>query len=394
MGAQKLATIAVHAADYNSIAPAIPTVPPLHVASAFVFEDYADLDRVFDDPREGYAYARFGNPTVRSLETMMAALEGAEASIAYPSGMAAVDGAFALYAIPGSHVLVSRDVYGATLSLMRHQYGQIGVTLHTVDATDLDDVRTQAEAVKPTLIHAEVISNPLMKVSDIAALAEIAHANGAALSVDNTFGTPMLTRPLAQGADIVLHSTTKFIGGHGDVLGGIVSGSLDLITKMRDRARINGSVPGPFDAWLTVRGIHTLHLRMKAHSANALAVAKWLQADDRIDAVHYPGLEPEHLASQFLSDDRGGLLSFEIKGATLESCGRYLEAVKLMKPATTLGDVSTVTLHPARSSHRGFTVAERAEWGIRDNLLRLSVGIEDVDDIIADLDQAISAAIV
>ncbi|MCA9833600.1 MAG: aminotransferase class I/II-fold pyridoxal phosphate-dependent enzyme [Thermomicrobiales bacterium] len=394
MGAQKLATIAVHAADYGSIAPAIPTVPPLHVATAFTFEDYADLDKVFDDPREGYAYARFGNPTVRSLEAMMAALEGAEASIAYPSGMAAVDGVFALYGTPGSHVLISRDVYGATLSLMRQQYAQIGVTLHTVDATDLDDVRAQAEAYKPTLIHAEVISNPLMKVSDIAALAEIAHANGAALSVDNTFGTPILTQPLAHGADVVLHSTTKFIGGHGDVLGGVVSGSLDVITKMRDRARTNGSVPGPFDAWLTVRGIHTLHLRMKAHSANALAVAKWLQADDRIDAVHYPGLEPEHLASQFLSDDRGGLLSFEIRGATLESCGRYLEAVSLLKPATTLGDVSSVTLHPARSSHRGFTVAERADWGIRDNLVRISVGIEDVDDIIADLDQAISAAIV
>ncbi|MCO5225445.1 MAG: aminotransferase class I/II-fold pyridoxal phosphate-dependent enzyme [Thermomicrobiales bacterium] len=390
---QKLATIAVHAADYDSIAPAIPTVPPIHFASSFVFEDYADLDRVFDDPREGYAYARFGNPTVRSLETVMARLEGAEASIAYPSGMAAVDGVFGVFAQPGSHVIISRDVYGATLGLMRQQYCKLGVTLHEVDATDLDQVREVAAKYKPSLIHAEVITNPLMKISDIAALAEIAHANGAVLSIDNTFGTPMLIRPIELGADIVLHSTTKFIGGHGDVMGGIVSGNLDHITAMRDRARINGSVPGPMDAWLTVRGIHTLHLRMKAHSANALVVARWLESDDRIDVINYPGLQPDHLADQFLSADRGGLLSFEIKGATLESCGRYLEAVKLLKPATTLGDVSSVTLHPARASHRGFTPEERAAWGIRDNLLRVSVGIEDVDDIIADLDQAISAAI-
>lgn len=389
----QLATIAVHAADYDSIAPAIPTVPPIHLASSFVFEDYGDLDRVFDDPREGYAYARFGNPTVRSLETMMAKLEAAEACIAYPSGMAAVDGVFGAFLEPGSSAVISRDVYGATLALLRQQYSKIGVMLHEVDATDLEEVRTIAEQVQPRLIHAEVISNPLMKVSDIASLADIAHGVGAVLSIDNTFGTPMLTQPIVHGADVVLHSTTKFIGGHGDVMGGVVSGSLAHITLMRDRARINGSVPGPLDAWLTVRGIHTLHLRMKAHSANALAVAKWLQSDPRIDEVNYPGLNLTELADQFIGDDRGGLVSFEIKGATLESCGRYLEAVKLMKPATTLGDVSTVTLHPARSSHRGFTPEERAQCGIRDNLLRISVGIEAVEDIIADLDQAISAAV-
>lgn len=394
MGIQKLATIAVHAANYDSIDPAIPTVPPIHLASAFTFADYADLDHAFDDPRESYVYGRFGNPTVRSLETMMAALEGAEAAIAYPSGMAAVDGVFGLYARPGAHVLISRDVYGATLTLLRQYYAPLGVILHEVDVTDLDEVRTLANAVEPTLIHAEVISNPLMKVSDIASLAQIAHETGAALSIDNTFGTPALVRPLDSGADVVLHSTTKFIGGHGDVLGGVVSGSLDAITKMRDRARINGSVPGPFDAWLTVRGIHTLPLRMKAHSANALVVAQWLLDEPRIGAVYYPGLQPEHLADQFLGSDRGGLLSFEVIGATLESCQHYLEHVQLIKPATTLGDVSSVTLHPARSSHRGLTPAEREAWGIHDNLLRLSVGIEDVDDILADLDQAIAAAIV
>ena len=386
------ATIAVHAADYDSISPAIPTVPPIYFATAYTFEDVKDLDAVFDDPRAGYAYSRFGNPTVRSLEAMMAGLEGAEASIAYPSGMAAVNGVFGHYAKPGASVIVSRDVYGATLVLIRQQFTEIGVEVHVVDVTDLDALRSAAAQVKPSLILAETISNPLMKVTDITALAAIAHDNGAALAIDNTFASPVLCRPLELGADVVLHSTTKYIGGHGDVLGGVVSGSEAVITGMRDRARINGAVPGPMDAWLTVRGIHTLHLRMKAHSENALTVAEWLQNDDRIDVVNYPGLDADTLGSQFLSSHRGGMLSFEIKGADIGNCFRYLESTKLIKAATTLGDVSTVTLHPATSSQRGFSADERAAWGIKDNLIRLSVGIEDPIDIIADLDQAISAA--
>lgn len=388
----KPATIAVHAADYDDISPAIPTVPPIYFATAYTFKEFSDLDAVFVDPDGSFAYGRFGNPTVRSLESMMAKLEGAEASIAYPSGMAAVNGVFAHYAKPGSSVIVSRDVYGATLGLIRSQYAEIGVEAHVLDVTDLDELRAVAERVKPSLILGETISNPLMKVTDIATLAEIAHANDAALAIDNTFGTPILARPLEHGADVVLHSTTKYIAGHGDVLGGIVSGSREIISEMRGRARINGSVPGPMDAWLTVRGIHTLHLRMKAHSENALRIAEWLQQDDRIEAVNYPGLNPKELAGQFLNDHRGGMVSFEVKGASSEQCSRYLEAVRLIKPAPTLGDVATVTLHPATSSQRGFTPEERAEWGIEDNLLRLSVGIEDVSDIIADVDQAITSA--
>lgn len=389
----KPATLAVHAADYDNISPAIPTVPPIYFATAYTFEDTANLDAAFDDPGASYAYGRFGNPTVRSLETMMARLEGAEASIAYPSGMAAVNGVLAHYAKPGSTVLISRDVYGATLGLVRSQFAEIGVETHVLDVTDLDAVRQATAEIRPALIWGETISNPLMKVTDIRALADIAHEHGAALVIDNTFGTPMLCQPTSLGADIVLHSTTKYIGGHGDVLGGVVSGSQDVISQMQVRARINGAVPGPMDAWLTVRGIHTLHLRMKAHSENALAVAQWLEQDARVETVNYPGLNTSHLADQFLSDHRGGMLSFEIAGAGIPECFRYLESVKVIKPATTLGDVSTVTLHPATSSQRGFSPEERAEWGIKDNLIRLSVGIEDVSDIIADLDQAISKAV-
>lgn len=386
------ATLAVHAADYDDISPAIPTVPPVYFATAYTFKRTEDLDAVFDDPDGSFAYGRFGNPTVRSLESMMAKLEGTEASIAYPSGMAAVNGVYAHFAKPGSHVIISRDVYGASLGLIRSQYAEIGVETHILDVTDLDEVRSVAEQVKPVLMYGETISNPLMKVTDIAALADIAHGVGASLVIDNTFGTPVLCQPLALGADLVLHSTTKYIAGHGDVLGGIVSGSKELITELQVRARLNGSVPGPMDAWLTVRGIHTLHLRMRAHSENALAVANWLNQDDRISAVHYPGLNEDGSFGQFLNEHRGGMLSFEIEGATTQNVFRYLEAIRLIKPATTLGDVSTVTLHPASSSQRGFTPEEREAWGIRDSLVRLSVGIEDVSDIIADLDQAISKA--
>lgn len=389
---RKPATLAVHAADYDNISPAVPTVPPIYFATAYTFDDSADLDAVFDDPDGGFAYGRFGNPTVRSLETMMATLERAEASIAYPSGMAAVNGVFAQYAKPGNHVIISRDVYGASLGLIRSQYADIGVVAHIVDVTDLSAVREVAERVSPTMIYGETISNPLMKVTDISGLADVAKDSGAALVIDNTFGTPILSRPLDLGADLVLHSTTKYIAGHGDVLGGVVSGRKDLISELQGRARINGSVPGPMDAWLTVRGIHTLHLRMKAHSENALELAQWLKQDDRIDAVHYPGLDSSQFPEQFLSEHRGGMLSFEMRGATTENAFRYLEAVTLVKPATTLGDVSTVTLHPATSSQRGFAPEEREAWGIKDSLIRLSVGIEDASDIIADLDQAITAA--
>ena len=387
------ATLAVHAADYDTISPAIPTVPPIHFATAYTYESVNDLDAVFEDPGAGFAYGRHGNPTVRSLETMMASLEGADATIAYASGMAAVNGVFTQYAKPGTSVIISRDVYGATLSLIRGQYAAAGVDVHIMDVTDLESVRSVAAKIKPALILAETISNPLMKVTDIAALAEIAHANGGALAIDNTFVSPALGRPLEHGADVVLHSSTKYIGGHGDVLGGVVSGSQDIIDEMRRSVIVSGAVPGPMDAWLTIRGIHTLPLRMKAHSENALAVAQWLQDDERIDKVNHAGLDTSYLAAQFLSEHRGGMVSFEVKGAKTPNVFKYMEALELIKPAPTLGDVSSLTLHPVSSSQRGFTPEERAEWGIKENLIRLSVGIEHVSDIIADLDQAISKAV-
>lgn len=383
----------IHGGEHMDIRPAIPTVNPIHFSTSYVFESTDDLDAVFVDPSAGYAYARFGNPTVRALEEAIAAIENAEAAIAYPSGMAAIHGVFTRLAKPGDHVVVSRDVYGATMTLLNGHFREMGVTAHFVDITDLDSVRSLAEAMSPTVIYAETMSNPLLKVADIRGLVEIGRDCSAKVVIDNTFASPALVRPADLGADLVLHSTTKFLGGHGDVLGGVVSGGLEDVTGLRDIARINGAVPGPFDAWLCSRGLKTLFLRMREHSANARKVVAWMQQDTRIERVYYPGLTDDSLAGQFLSEDRGAMLAFEVTGFGKPEAYRYLESLRMVEPATTLGDVYSLSLYPAASSHRGLSPEQRADWGIGDNLLRLSVGIEDVQDIIDDIDQALTAAL-
>jgi cystathionine beta-lyase/cystathionine gamma-synthase len=385
------ATQLVHGGEKMDISPAIPTVNPIHFSTSYVFESSDDLDHAFDAPAESYAYARFGNPTVRALETAISVIEGTEAAIAYPSGMAAINAIFQQFARPGDHVIASRDVYGATLTLLENQFKPLGVTAHFVDPTNLDEVRKLAEDVKPSLIYSETISNPLIKVSDIKGLADIATAVGAPLVIDNTFASPTLARPTDIGATLTLHSTTKYIAGHGDVMGGVVAGPRSIIDSMRTTARINGSVPGPMDAWLTLRGMKTLSIRMREHSRNARIVAEWLRNDPRITAVHYPSLD-DGLAGQFLSDDRGGMLSFEVEGFGPREVYRFLEMIRIIEPGTTLGDVSSLALYPAKSSQRGLTEEQRKEWGIGDNLIRLSVGIEDANDIISDIDQALDCA--
>lgn len=386
------ATRAVHGGEHIDIRPALPTVNPIHFSTSFVFESTQDLDAVFDNPSESYAYARFGNPTVRALEEAIAGIENAEATIAYPSGMAAIYGVFTLLARPGDHVVVSRDVYGATLTILNGHFTDMGITPHFVDITDVEEVERVTEEVKPTVIYTETMSNPLLKIADLKGLNDIAHKSDATFVVDNTFATPAIVRPIEFGADLVLHSTTKFIAGHGDVMGGVVSGPTVLVDALRKQARLNGAVPGPFDAWLCTRGLKTLHLRMREHSANARKLAEWLCTDPRIDKVYYPGLESDVFADQFVSDDRSGMISFEAKGFGKENAFRFLESLRLIEPATTLGDVYTLSLYPAASSHRGLTREQRENWGIKDNLLRISVGIEDIRDIIEDIDQALTAA--
>jgi cystathionine gamma-synthase/methionine-gamma-lyase len=393
LGGMRPATRAIHSGEHMDIRPAVPTVNPIHLSTTYVFESSSDLDEVFDNPGQGYAYGRFGNPTVRALEATIAAIENTEAALAYPSGMAAIHGIFAVLVKPGDHVVVSRDVYGATLTLLNGYFSEIGITSHFIDVTDLDAVKSAVQEFAPKVLFAETISNPLIKVADIEALVRIARTRGAKVVIDNTFASPALIRPSDLGADLTLHSTTKYIAGHGDVLGGVIAGPDDLITALRNLARINGAVPGPFDAWLCSRGLKTLHLRMREHSANARKVVEWLQQDSRIERVYYPGLTDNAVAGQFLSDDRGGMIAFEVRGLDKAGAFRYLESLRIVEPATTLGDVSSLSLHPASSSHRGLSPEQRAEWGINDNLIRLSVGIEDVQDIIEDIDMALTEAL-
>ncbi|HWV22578.1 MAG TPA: PLP-dependent aspartate aminotransferase family protein [Thermomicrobiales bacterium] len=393
LAAARPATRAIHSGEHLDLGPAKPTVAPIHLSTSYVFESSDDLDTVFDNPAEGYAYGRFGNPTVRALETAVAAIENCDAAIAYPSGMAAINGVLQLLAKPGDHVVVSRDVYGATLTLLNGQFAAIGVTPHFVDVTDLEATKALVDEVSPTMLFAETISNPLIKVANLKVLADIAHARDARFVVDNTFASPALVVPTDLGADLTLHSTTKYIAGHGDVLGGVIAGPTGTITALRDLARINGAVPASFDAWLTLRGLKTLHLRMRGHSENARAVVEWLQNDPRIERIYYPDVNDPATKDQFISDDRGGMVGFEVKGMDKTAAYRYLEALTIVEPATTLGDVSSLSLYPAASSHRGLTPEQRAEWNIGDNLIRLSVGIEDSRDIIDDIDQALTVAL-
>lgn len=387
------ATQAIHSGERMDIRPAMPTVNPIHLSTTYVFDDSNDLDEVFGNPGQGYAYGRFGNPTVRALEATVAALENTEAALAYPSGMAAIHGIFAVCAKPGDHVIVSRDVYGATLTLLNGYFTDIGITSHFVDVTNLDAVTSAVHEFSPSVIFAETISNPLIKVTDIKALATIGKSCGAKVVIDNTFASPALIRPTDLGADLSLHSTTKYMAGHGDVLGGVIAGSDELVTQHRNLARVNGAVPGPLDAWLCSRGLKTLHLRMREHSANARKIVDWLQKDSRVERVYYPGLADSGIPEQFLSDDRGGMVAFEVRGLDQFGAFRYLESLQVVEPGTTLGDVSSLSLHPASSSHRGLTPEQRADWGIGENLIRLSVGIEDVQDIIDDIDGALTEAL-
>ncbi len=392
------ATRAVHAGARPAPSDFIPTVLPIHPSVTFLYDQMADLDAVFAGERSGYVYGRYGNPTVTALEEAIADLEDGEAALAFASGMAAIHTALlSVGARAGTAVVAARDVYGATYALLDGLMRTQGVEVHFVDIADLDQVEAVCAECRPVALLVETISNPLLKVADLPALAEIAHHHGAALVVDNTFATPYLVRPLTLGADIVIHSATKYLSGHGDVLAGVMVTS----TAHRDAAfevlKVTGGNLGPHDAWLALRGLKTLPLRMRQHCENAHQVANRLAAHPRIDRVYYPGRSdhPQHDLATRLFGGRGfgGMLAFDIANADQAAVFRCFEAFRLCLPATTLGDVCTLALYPAHSSHRALPPEERARIGIGDGLVRLSVGIEAVEDIIADLEQALAVLV-
>lgn len=389
-------TRAVHAGERNSPAEFTPVSSPIWPSVGYTYESMNDTDAVLGGEKPGYVYARYASPTVTAFEQAVASLEGAEAVQAYASGMAAIHAAVLVAgARAGTSVVAALDIYGATYSVLRGLFTTLGVTIRLVDATDLSAVTAAIRETHPVLVLVETISNPLLKIADIPALSRLAHENGAALLVDNTFASPYLYTPLQHNADFVIHSATKYLAGHGDVMAGVIATSSENKKKLYEMNKLVGALLGPFEAWLALRGIKTLPLRMRQQCQNAQQVAEWLSLHPRIAKVNFPGLpnHPQHtLANQlFAGRGFGGMVSFEIAGADKTAVFRFMEAMQLCQAATTLGDVYTLVLHPATSSHRGLTPAERAQIGIPEGLVRLSAGIEDITDILADLEQALAA---
>ncbi len=395
---KSFSTRAVHAGERAPRDDYVPVVAPIHPTVGFLYDSMDDLDGVFAATREGYVYPRYGSPTVAAFETAVAELEGGEAAFAFASGMAAVHVALLAAGVrAGTSVVAALDLYGATFVLLSRLLAELGAQIRFVEVSDLAAVEAALAEARPVALLAETISNPLIKVADVPALAGLAHRYGAQLLIDNTFASPYLFNPLVHGTDYVVHSATKYIGGHGDVMAGVVVTSAANRRKLDETNKLVGSVLGPFEAWLAMRGLKTLPLRVRQQCANAAQVAEWLSAQKKIAHVNYPSLptHPQHDLARRLFAERGfgGMLSFEIADAGRASIFRFMEALELCLPATTLGDIYTLVLHPATSSHRGLSEQERAKVGIREGLVRLSAGIEDAADIIADLDQALARVV-
>ena len=390
-------TRAVHAGERVPPADFRPVTTPIWTTVGYLYDSMDDLDAVFDRRKPGQVYLRYSNPTVEAFENAVADLENAEAAQAYGSGMAAIHAALLGAGVKaGTSAVAALDVYGATFTLLQNLFTSMGVNLRMVNVNDLNEVETALKETKAIVLYVESISNPLLKVADIPALAKLARANNAPLLVDNSFASPYLFKPLAHGADYVIHSATKYISGHGDVLAGVVATSTENKNKLFELNKLIGSVLGPFEAWLALRGLKTLPLRMKQQCENAMRVAQWLRSHPKVEKVNYPGLteHPQHTLAQQLFEIKGfgGVLSFEIKGAGKDKVFRFMESLSICLPATTLGDIYSLVLHPMTSSHRGLTADERARVGIPDGLVRLSTGIESADDILADLENALKKA--
>src|SRR5579859_2496017 len=368
---------------------------PLYLTSTFAFPSAAEGGRRFAGESEGYIYGRLGNPTVTLLETRLASLEGGEAALATASGMGAITTAIWTLLKPGDEILTDLTLYGCTFAFFRHGLAQFGITVRHADLTDLAVVEA---ALTPAtrLVYFETPANPNMRLVDIVGVAERAHAHGALVMVDNTYCTPLLQRPLGLGADLVVHSATKYLGGHGDLLAGAVVGGRELIDRMRffGLKDMTGAVLSPFDAFLVLRGLKTLEVRMERHCRNALRIAQLLEAHPSVASVYYPGLAsaPQHdLARRQMPGGFGGMIAFELDGG-YDAGLRFMDALKLVTIAVSLGDAETLVQHPASMTHSPYTPEERAAHGITEGLVRLSVGLESVEDIEADIGEALDAA--
>jgi len=386
-------TIAARAGWHRKQLDVVMTTAPI-VPSVTYLHPMHDLDAIFGGDQEGFVYSRYGNPTVAALEEAVTQLEGGEAAVGFATGMAAVHAALLSIGLKSRDVVVcSQDVYGATYSLLGTLFARLGVKVIFIDMADLDNVNATITRERPKVIWIETISNPLLRIADIPAIADAAHGADAVLMVDSTFTPPYLCRPLEHGADLVIHSATKYLGGHGDAMGGLVIGSRTRCDEVRTIAKLAGGTLGPFDAWLILRGLKTLTLRMRQQCENALALAQWLSTHPQVGKVIYPGLtnHPHHtLAKALLRDGLfGAMAAFELKNGTREQVMQFMDRLQLCLPATTLGDIYTEVLYPPMSSHHWLSPEERQKIGIGDGFVRISVGIEAIEDITADFSQAL-----
>jgi cystathionine gamma-synthase len=392
MAGQYVETMAVHAGAL-AMPSNIASSPPLFQASSYEFTDLSEVAAIYDGSQPGAIYGRYGGPNGTQFERAIAMLEGAEAALGASSGMAAIDAALAPLLAEGDAILATSELYGGTFDLFEREYRVRGFGIHYVDQGDLEGVRAALRSHAPKVLYAEALTNPLMHVADLPALAELARAAGALLVVDATFGSPVLIQPLSHGADLVIHSVGKYIGGHGDVGAGVVAGRVALLERARAYLVRTGATMPHFEAWLAVRGLRTLALRMERHSQNAAAVAACLARAPGVRAVHHPSL-PGHpqaeLARRLYPNGTGGIVAFSLEGSAPE-VDRFLRALRTIAIVHSLGEVATTISYPAVSSHRTLTAAGRHAIGIDDATLRLSIGIEHQADIIADLARGLAA---
>lgn len=384
-------TRAIRTSTAPPLVDQLPTSVPIYQSATFGSADSAELGDILADRRAGFAYSRIDNPTAAALAEAVAGLEGTEAAFAFGSGMAAIHGAVVPFLGAGDRIVSTSAVYGSTRTLFGRVLSRFGVQTTFVDPTDLDATEA-ALAGGARILYLETISNPTIVVADLTALTELGHRHGALVVVDNTFASPYLCRPAELGIDLVVESATKWLGGHSDVVAGVVSGSRELIADVRAMQIDIGSIVAPFSAFLVLRGLATLHVRMDRHSSSALTIARYLEGQAEVKDVFYPGLasHPQALVAQRLLRSGGGMLAFDLADRRVASS--FLDALAIPPRTASLGAVQTICVHPPSTTHRQLDDADLVAAGIRPGLVRVSVGLEDVEDLIADLGAGLAAA--
>ncbi len=389
------ATRAIHD-GYDPTTAEGALVPPIHMTSTFTFETAEQGAALFSGEEQGHFYSRISNPTLSLLEIRMASLEGAEAAMSTGSGMGAITSTLWTLLEQGDEIIVDKTLYGCTFAFMQHGLTKFGVTIKHVDMREPENVR-EAINEKSKIIYFETPANPNMRLVDIEAVAKIAKENDLVTVVDNTYATPYLTRPIELGADIVVHSATKYLGGHGDLVAGMIAGTEEMIGRIRLEGvkDMTGAVMAPMTAYQIMRGLKTLEIRVDRHCSSAEVIAKELEDHPAVKKVYYPGLESfeQHELAKKQMSKPGGMIAFELEGG-LKTGVKFMNGLNLIKRAVSLGDVDTLIQHPASMTHSTYTPEERAEHGISDSLVRLSIGLETPDDILADLKTALDTILI